>query len=545
MKRLYVGFFLFLAILTNHQVKAASPETILMNGKIVSLNDQNTNYQAIAILDGKILAIGQNSEIRKLANPSTNIIDLHGKTVIPGLIDSHMHGIRAANSYATEVQWIGAKSINEALQRLSDVAKNTPKDQWLIIAGGWTEEQFSEKRRPTQAELINAAPDHPVYVQWMYDWALITPKGYDKLKIKNESDLPGGGKFELGSDQKRTGAVLGGIVPLFDKLPKPTFGQKLIGTKKFFTELNRVGLTGIIDPAGFNMSPTEYQALFQLWRDKALTLRVNFSYFSQKKGQELAEFKEFTQLLPMGLGDDYLKFNGIGERVTFGFYNNYKPTADDTKSFYEAAKWAAEQGLTITHHWQDGKTANLILDVFEKVNQEIPIEKLRWSIAHLNDADEATFARMKKLGVGWTMQDAMYYEGDRLLKLRGPEALSKMPAIVTAQKTGVVIGAGTDAHRVANYNPFVALQWMLDGKSAAGTSLRSASEIPTRLDALKMYTLGSAWFAHAEKQRGSLEVGKFADLVVLSADYLTVPVSSIGQIYSKLTMVGGKIVYSD
>lgn len=544
MKIILKGMFLISSFLLS-TYSLASPDTILLNGKIISLNAQNKNYQAIAITDGRISAIGQTKDIQALANKSTQLIDLKGKTVIPGLIDSHMHGIRAANSYETEVQWIGAKSIPEAMQRLSDAAKKTPADQWLIIAGGWTEEQFAEKRRPTQAELIAAAPNHPVYVQWMYEWVMLTPKGYEKLGIVNESDLPGGGKFELDSNQVKTGAIKGGVVPLFDKLPKPTFDQKVAGSKKFFTELNRVGLTGIIDPAGFNMSPVEYQALFKIWREKNLSVRVNFSYFAQKKGQELAEFKELTQLLPMGLGDDYLRFNGIGERVTFGFYHNYKPTAEDTKSFYEAAKWAAEQGLTLTHHWQDGKSANLILDVFEKINQEIPIANLRWSIAHLNDADEATFARMKKLGVGWAMQDAMYYEGDRLLATRGADTLSKMPLLVTAQKTGVVIGAGTDAHRVANYNPFVALQWMLDGKSASGTPLRSANEIPTRLDALRMYTLGSAWFAHAEKQRGSLEVGKLADLVVLSDDYLTVPVSNISKIHSKLTMLGGKVVYSE
>jgi predicted amidohydrolase YtcJ len=396
-----------------------------------------------------------------------------------------------------------------------------------------------------QAELVAAAPDHPVYVQWMYGWAMLTPLAHQALGLKSESDLPGGGKYERDPTGKPTGAIVGGIVPLFDKLPRPTFAQKVEGTRRFFRELNRVGLTGVSDPGGFNMSPAEYAPLFQVWRDGQLTVRVAYSYFSQKKGKELDEFKELTQLLPMGFGDGMLKFNGIGERVTFGMYNNDNPTAEDKEAFYQAAKWAAERGMTLTQHWHSDKSIHHLLEVFERVNREIPIDKLRWSVAHLNDGSEATFQRMKALGVGWTMQDAMYYEGERALKARGEAALRRMPPMRTALRTGVVIGAGTDAHRVANYNPFVALRWMLDGKSAGGVALRGPEETPDRLQALRMYTRGSAWFTHDDGKRGTLAPGRLADLAVLSKDYLAAPVDEIGAIHSVLTMVGGRVVYGE
>ena len=186
-----------------------------------------------------------------------------------------------------------------------------------------------------------------------------------------------------------------------------------------------------------------------------------------------------------------------------------------------------------------------LLEVVEKVTQEFPIAKLRWSIAHLNNGTEATFKRMKALGVGWAMQDAMYLDGDKALHRHGEKNLERMPPINTALKIGVKVGAGTDAHRVADYNPFIALRWMLDGKSASGRKLRGNEEIPTRIQALKMYTSGSAWLAHDEDKRGTLEVGKLADLAVLSEDYLTVPISKMANIHSKLTMVGGKIVYQE
>lgn len=520
-------------------------DTILINGKVVTADERGTLHQALAVSDGRIVALGKSAEIKRLAGKDTRVVDLGGRTVIPGLIDSHMHAIRAALSYGTEVHWFGTTSIEEALGRLRTAARAAKPGAWLIVAGGWTDEQFKERRRPTQAELVAVAPNNPVYVQWMYGWAMLTPLAYQALNINAESDLPGGGKFVRDASGNPTGAIGGGIVPLFDKLPAPGFAQKVESTRKFFRELNRVGLTGLVDPGGFNMTPAEYAPLFQVWRDKALTIRVNYSYFSQKRDRELDEFKELTQLLPMGFGDDLLRFNGIGERVTFGMYNNDKPTDADKEQFYQAAKWAAERGMTLTQHWHSDASIHHLLDVFERVNRDTPIARLRWSVAHLNDGSEATFARMKALGVGWAMQDAMYYDGERELKARGEAALKNMPPMRTALKAGVVIGAGTDAHRVANYSPFIALRWMLDGKSAGGVALRGPQETPNRLEALRMYTSGSAWLAHDDSRRGTLALGKLADLAVLSKDYLSVPVDEIGGIQSLLTLVGGRAVYAD
>jgi len=249
--------------------------------------------------------------------------------------------------------------------------------------------------------------------------------------------------------------------------------------------------------------------------------------------------------MPMGLGDDWLRFNGIGENVFWGAYNVDAPDEAARERFYEICKWAAQQRMSVNVHWNNDRSVAVALDVFERVDREIPIAPLRWAIAHLNDASPASLERMKSLGVAWAMQDAMYYEGEQQLKEKGAEAVRRMPPLVTAKKIGVRIGAGTDAHRVASYNPWAALQWMLDGRTVGGTALRDKSEIPTREDALRMYTLGSAWLAHADDRRGSLELGKLADLVVLSKDYLTVPVEQIGEIESVMTWVGGKVVYGN
>jgi predicted amidohydrolase YtcJ len=525
--------------------EAQSPELVLLDAKIVTGDTQSSLHEALAIRDGKIAALGSTAEIRRLAGAATRVIELDGRTVIPGLIDSHLHAVRAALSFSTEVNWIGARSLREALTRISDAAKRRPPGSWLIVAGGWNEQQFAERRRPTQAELEAAAPSHPVYVQLGYGWVVMTDDGFTKLGIRNEADLPAGGTLER-LDERITGAISGGqaaIIALFDRLPKPTFAEQVQGTREFFRELNRLGLTGVVDPGGNNLFPPDYQALFDVWRRGELTVRVAYSLNGQTAGGELAELQSLTALTPMSFGDDRLHFNGLGERVTFAMNNNPEPTAEHKERYYEIARWAAERGMAITMHWGPDSTIDHLLGIFERVNREVPIAPLRWSIAHLNDASEATLRRMKELGVGWTVQDAMYFGGEDLVRRQGAEAARRIPPVVTGDRLGVVIGGGTDAHRVASYNPFTSLQWFLDGKTVAGTPIRGPEETPDRLLALKFYTLGSAWFSFDEDVRGSLEVGKLADLAVLSQDYLTVPLDEVGNTESVLTLLGGEAVY--
>ncbi|MBZ5676941.1 MAG: amidohydrolase [Acidobacteriia bacterium] len=524
-----------------------SADTVLVNGKILTVDSQSSVREAIAIRAGRIQAVGSTADIRKLAGPSTRTIDLQGRTVIPGLIDSHLHAIRAALSFSTEVNWIGARSLPEALGRIHAAAQTMKPGSWLIVAGGWNVDQFQERRRPTQAELVAAAPDNPVYVQLGYGWAILTPAGLRALNIATDADLPSSGKLEKDAAGKPTGGVTGGqnaIIALFDRLPKPTFDQQVDGTKKFFRELNRLGLTGVVDPGGNNLLPADYQALFQVWREGQMTLRVAYSLCGNNAGAEFEEFKNLTQLLPMGFGDSMLKFNGLGERITAAMNNNNRPSATDKEKYAQIAKWAAERGMSLTMHWGNDSSVGQLLDIFESVNKEVPLKDLRWSIAHLNDASEQSLRRMKALGVGWTVQDAMYFGGDQFRQTSGVEAARRAPPVVTGAKLGVAIGAGTDAHRVASYNPFTALQWFLDGKTVSGVAIRGPEETPSRAEALRLYTLGSAWFSFDETQRGSLEIGKLADLAVLSRDYMTVPVDQVGGIESLLTMVGGKIVYA-
>lgn len=515
-----------------------TPDTILINGKILTGDARFSIREALSIHNGRILAVGTTADIRKTAGPATRVIDLQRRTVIPGLIDSHLHAIRAGLTFTSEVNWVGVSSLAEGLHRIRQAATTMKPGSWLIVGGGWTPNQFTERRRPTQAELEMAAPNNPVYVQLNYAWVVMSRSGFKALNIANDTDMPAGARLERDSSGKLTGAITGnqpGIVALFDKLPRPTFEQQLDGTKKFFRELNRLGLTGVGDPGGNNLPPTEYQAVFNVWRERQLTVRITYSLNGQTAGQEIEEFQSLTRMLPAGFGDEMLRFSGPGERVTWAMNNNDRPSESEKASYYQIAKWAAERGMQLTMHWNNNSSVDQLLTLFEQLNKEVPIAKLRWSIAHLNDASPASLERMKALGLGWTVQDMLYFSEDPSRSL---------PPVMTAKKLGVPVGAGTDAHRIASYNPFTSLQWLLDGRSAGGMALRRVDEAPSREDALQFYTRGSAWFSKDEGERGSLEAGKLADLAVLTKDYMTVPVDQIGTIESVLTMVGGKIVYA-
>jgi hypothetical protein len=530
-------------------VRAQSADTVLVNGKVITLDGRSSVAPGIAIHDGRILETGTNEDVRKRADAHTKVIDLGGRTVIPGLMDSHIHALRAGLTYSVELSWIGVPSLAKGLDLIREAARTAKPGQWIKIGGGWTELQFAEKRGPTVAELAAAAPDRPVYVQRLYNTAWITPAGIKLMNLTPATEIPGG-TAEKDAGGNLTG-VFTGVNRTFNfftaKIPGPGIQDQYAGTKKYFRELNRLGMTAINDFPGGGMLPEHFNAVQQLWQKGEQTLRVIFHI----SGDSLAEYKALTAFTPMSFGDDWLKFRGIGESLTRGIYDGstvglpYDPSDKDRAEFCAVAKWAAEQDLNVHQHAASDKAASLILDCFEEVNKVLPIQGLRWQIAHLENVSEATLRRMKALNVGWAVQDRLLYAGPIVAKVLGPEGSRRAPPIATALKMGLHVAAGTDSDQVAPYNPFVSLRWLLDGKMIDGTPMRGPEESPSREEALRMYSLNSAWFTFDEDIRGSLEPGKYADLAVLSEDYMTVPVEKIGELTSLLTMIGGKAVYGE
>jgi predicted amidohydrolase YtcJ len=535
---------LALGLLSASYAHAQAPDTVLLNGKIARYD--TAPAEALAVTGDSIVAIGKTAEIRALATPSTRVVDLGGRTVIPGLIDSHIHAIRAGLTWQTEVHWIGVRSLAEALERIRAKAAVAPGGSWLVVAGGWTPRQFAEQRAPTQAEVAAAAPEHRVYVQLLYSRVLLSPGGDAVLGVGQDEVVAAGLAIERDGEGKPTGWLTGdnrAISNLFDRLPRSSLDQQIAGTRAFFSALNAVGITGVIDPGGYNLPLDAYQAVRQVWRERALTVRVVYSLCAPRRDHELEDFQALMP--PMFAGDPWLRFNGIGENVTWGMYNNETPSEAQKEQLYRVLRWAAGRRLTATFHWQNERSVHHLLEVLERVNAETPLAELRWSIAHLNDASLDSLRRMQAMKIGWLMQNAFYFRGEAFLGQRGLELARVSPPIVSALDLGMPVGGGTDAHRVMWFSPFVSLQWMLDGKTIGGTAMRAPEQLPSRLQALRLYTEGSAWFAFDDMRRGSLAPGKLADLAVLSKDYLTVPAGEIGSITSLLTMVGGRVVHAD
>jgi predicted amidohydrolase YtcJ len=538
-----------LALLSSITIASAQGiDTVLFNGKVLTVDAAFSVREALAIAEGRVLATGTTEAMKKLADGHTRLIDLGGRTVIPGLTDGHIHGVRAALTFGTEVNWIGVPSLKEALEKIRQAAAAQPAGSWIVVAGGWTEEQFSEKRRPTPQEVADAAPQNPVYIQHLYDWLLLSAKAMESLNIHGDDDVTPGGKLELDTDGKPTGIVVAGgsaLGKIFDRLPKPTLAQQVEGSKKFFREMNSLGITGIVDGGGVSMYPASYQAVFKLWHDKELTVRVAYHLCAPKPGSELADLQNLTQLLPQNFGDDMLHFNGPGEILIWADWTDGDITPDGKAKLAELLRWAAAKGYTIQLHWNPDRTVHDLLDVIENINRDFPVARLRWTVLHLYNASEENLQRMKSLGLIWGVQDGLYFGGERLQQEIGTERAREMPRIATALKLGLVVAGGTDAHRVSSYNPFVSLQWYLDGTTIGGVTTRGEAEAPSRRQALEMYTRNPAFMANDDSWRGTLEPGKSADLAVLTADYMTAPVKEIGKMRSLLTMVGGKVVYAD
>lgn len=540
-------------VLTGATAQAQTADTLLVNGKIITLDGKSSVVQALALQGERILATGTNDDMRKLAAPTARVIDLAGRTVVPGLVDSHIHALRAGLTYSVELSWIGVPSLAQGLALIRDAARNSRPGTWIKIGGGWTEMQFPEKRGPSVEELVAAAPDRPVYVQRLYNTAWVTPAGLKLMNINADTQIPGG-KAEKDAGGNLTGVITGNNRTfnfLTDKIPSPNLAQQIEGTKKYFRELNRLGLTGVNDVTGGGMYPEHYRPVQMLWKKKEQTVRVAFHFQSNERGKELQNFKDFSRFTPQDFGDDMLRFRGIGEALTQGMYDGstvgliFNPTDKDREEFCEAAKWAAGQGMTVHQHAATNKAASMILDCFEKVNQETPITSLRWQITHIEDATDDTLRRMKALNMGWSVQDRLLYAGQIFLKVLGPEAALRAPPIRSGLDMGLHVAAGTDSDQVAPYNPFVSLRWLLDGKAIDGTPLRGPAQSPNREEALRMYSINAAWFSFDDDKRGSLEPGKYADLAVLSDDYMTVPVEKVGDLHSLLTLVGGRVVYGE
>ncbi|AEI83059.1 metallo-dependent Hydrolase (plasmid) [Cupriavidus necator N-1] len=532
----------------------AHADRILVNGTVLTMDAADGIAQAIAIRGDKIAAVGTNQEVRRLAGQHTEVVDLGGRTVIPGLIDTHIHAIRGGQGYGFETYWYEGEttSLAAGLEQLRQTALARGAGKWVVVTGSWHPDQFAEKRAPTSAELTALLPDNPAYVQYLYDYAVVNAKAIEVLGLEQADALPAGVRAERDGAGRLTGRILGAIRPL-SALYARIHAQSNVDTAgnlaAFFGKLNSLGVTAMIDASA---GPgANYDPLFALWREQRLPLRVSYRVSAMAAGNESDWLQNTLAYLPPRLGDGKLRFLGPGEMLVFGMDDGvtmgpgFRPVAKDRAELLKVASFAASRGYPVEIHAYTDDAASAILDVFEEVARSHDLGKLRWAMAHLNTGKPETFRRMKVLGLAYTVQMGPYFEAGAIGHANDNHVAESAPPVRLALRQGLKVAGGTDATRIGIPGVWRALEFHVSGY-AIGKEVRRREEFRlTRLEALRLYTANAAWISFDENVRGTLEAGKLADLAVLDKPYLTVPMADIHRIRSVLTLVDGKVVHAD
>jgi predicted amidohydrolase YtcJ len=505
----------------------------------------------------QICRVGTDAEIMAYRGAHTKLVDLNKRTVIPGLNDSHLHLIRGGLNYNLELRWDGVPSLADGLRMLREQAQRTPPGQWVRVVGGWSEFQFAERRLPTLKELNEAAPDTPVFVLHLYDRALLNRAALRAVGYTKDSPNPPAGEIEHDASGNPTGVLIArpNAMILYATLaqgPKLPPEYQVNSSRHFMRELNRLGITSVIDAGGgFQNYPEDYQVIEQLHKNGEMTVRVAYNLFTQKPERELDDFQQWIGMVSPGQGDDYYRHNGAGEMLVFSaadFEDFPQPRPDLASCMEEELKPVvtplAKNRWPFRLHATYDETITRALNVYEAVNREAPLKGLHWFIDHAETISQRNMERIQAMGGGIAIQNRMAFQGEYFRDRYGDAALRRSPPLTEMLRMGLPVGAGTDATRVASYNPFVSLYWLVTGKTVGGLSMYPESNRQDRMEALRLWTVGSSWFSSEDGKKGAIVPGQLADLAVLSADYFSVPEEEIKHLESVLTVVGGKPVYA-
>jgi len=530
-------------------VAAELADVILVNGKIVTVDDRFTIARAAAIKGQRFIAVGKTAEVRKLAGKDTKVIDLKGKTVIPGLIDNHAHFVRVAEKWHWEMRLDGITSRKQVLKMIADRVRAAKPGQWIVALGGWSEEQFTDDPRGFPlAELDKLAPDNPVVLQAVYRHSYLNTAALKAVGIDESTPDPRGGKIEKDANGKLTGVVrgAGGVAFVAAKVPLAEKEQWLDNARKVAAYLNSMGMTAWMDAGGRGMSAEHYEPYKQLADRGELNIRLFWTTIRQPATPEQADkvLAEIPNLRPFQ-GSDYFDHVGWGESVyapvttqLLRKTSNTKP--EDIGQMRRVAQALAERGIYLNSHVEMADAIDAFLDAYEGINKEKPFKGLRWSFSHLDQINETQLDRMKKLGMTAQIHARPLIQGILMHNVHGDRAYD-MPPMRLVQDSGIMWGLGSDATAVTTSNPFYNLWFAVTGKMVGGHKVNR--QTVTREEALIAHTRNNAFIIFQESNLGSIQKGKYADLLVLDRDYLKVPSDQIKDIKPLITMVGGKIVY--
>jgi predicted amidohydrolase YtcJ len=483
---------------------SSSGDLVLVNGRFV--DGRGVVASTLTIRNGRIVRVGQPIALA----PDAQTIDLGGRTVVPGLFDSHVHYTRAGINPGHEARRIErAFSIAELQETIARRSVSVPPGEFITCIGGWNHTQFAEARRPTKAELDAAASRHAVY---------ISGTGGGTGAITNSLGQTFFAAKGVTVDEA-SGVVASAAAALAALQAVQTSEDKLRGTADINAHANSLGLTGVIN-AG-NLPDQEYA--LRLWRQDKLTIRMRPLFPADSpQDVEARVLNNFSQS-GRAVGDDLFRVAGFGERIG---------GADTTSALFEpTARMIARHRWLLQQHSINLTENDFHLAAFQKIARDHPIEGLRWSLIHLQSIDSPRLKLLMDLGAGASPETWTY------LSTGGG------PPFRRIVDSGIRAGVGTDSTNVAALDPWLALFYMTTGRNLAGTLTNGGQQI-SRVEALRLYTEGAAWFSFDDHHVGSFAEGKYADLAVLSHDYLAVPDDMIRRIESVLTLLGGKVVHA-
>ncbi|RDS64523.1 amidohydrolase [Streptomyces sp. M7] len=533
-------------------------DLIVRNAKIHTGDPRLPQAEAIAIRDGVITAVGGDKDVADKVGPATRVVDALGRRMVPGLNDAHLHVIRGGLNYVLELRWDGVRSLREGLAMLREQAARTPKGQWVRVVGGWSAEQFAERRLPTVAELNAAAPDTPVFVLHLYQSAVLNRAALKAVGYDKDTPDPRGGQIMRGRGGEPTGMLLAApsALILYSTLAKaPILDEehRKTSTRHFLRELNRFGLTSAIDAAGgFQNFPDNYETVTELAREGELSLRIAYHLFPQTAGQEIDDLTRWIGMVRPEDGDEWLRLNGAGENLTWAaadFENFAEPrpehAPDYEAEFEKAVRLLMENGWGFRLHATYDETIRRDLAVFEKLAAEglFPGGN-RWLFDHAETVSADSLDRIVALGGAMSVQNRLSFQGEAFVRRYGIGAAADAPPIRAMLGRGLTVGAGTDATRVSSYNPWIALHWLVTGRTVGDLTIHPPHNRVDRETALEMFTTAGASLTGEQDLKGVLRPGFLGDLTVLSQDYFTVPDPEIAHIEALLTVVGGRIVYA-
>src|SRR5262245_12821289 len=421
----------------------------------------------------------------------------------------------------------------------------TPPPQWVRVVGGFTEHQFAEKRLPTLEEINAVAPDTPVFLLHLYDRALLNAAALRAVGYTKDTPEPPGGEIVRDARGVPVGLLLakpnaGILYATLAKGPKLPFEYQLNSTRQFMRELNRLGVTGAIDAGGgFQNYPGDYAVIRQLDQERHLTIRLAYNLFTQKPKGEKQDFLNWVKTSTYQQGNDYFRHNGAGEMLVFSAadFEDFRQPRPDMPPEMEGELEDVVR-ILVTNRWPwrlhatYDETISRALDVYERVNSETPLQGLNWFFDHAETISERSIDRIAALGGGVAVQHRMAYQGEYFVERYGARAAEATPPVARMLEKGVKVSAGTDATRVASYNPWVSLAWLVTGKTVGGLQLNPRRNCLDRETALRMWTENVTWFSNEIGKKGRIEVGQLADLMVPDRDYLTCPEDAIADTVS-------------